>query len=212
MENWTEARMMFARASAAWVAVMTIAASQAAQDTSVRVLQQGAMEGIADAMVVLRWDRVTKQDGRAVHTPCVRVELQRASATGSFTLPDRPERPVVALVYKPGFSLVPDAVAASRGILVMRKVPAEFLPRSIEFHEAYASIGCGMNLDQRWKLAPLYKAILDEAQDLAKTPRDQLIAEQFIDQWELSTLPKEEASRRAQERSERNAAARKALP
>jgi hypothetical protein len=145
-----------------------------------------------------------------VHTPCVRVELHRTAPNGNFTIPGRPERPVVALVYSPGFSPVPDAVAASRGILVMRKVPAEFLPRSIEFQEAYASIGCP-NLDQRRKLAPLYKAILDEAQALAKTPNEQLIAETFIGQWELTTLPNEEASRRARERSERNAAARKAL-
>lgn len=168
-----------------------------------QVLDEVTNKPIADAIVVARWKGV----GGFSKTVCFHVESTTTDNNGKFTIlawknntkwKYTENQHKVITVYKAGYS-ESNKTYKERTDKQGKYYQESFSePREerIEYLRKITIAGCGSDIDVNKRLVLLNRALLDEAEKIAKTEQDRKTVESLLYNLEIIELGFEEAERR----------------
>lgn len=160
-----------------------------------RIVDVTTGHAIPNAMVVFKWNQSEGDIGHGSRTFCVRVEMLHADSDGRYRVPSWSGRgPMIAVIYKPGYTRIDNTEATRKGIDMMTRAAEGFPKRSAELSSNL--LRCTNDEDR--KLLELFQAIHEEARSVAQTAHERRAADRlFLAPAEAAQFGREEATRRA---------------
>jgi len=194
----TKPRYLFP--SVLWMTVVLMlygCASLSAEPLEGQVLEEGTSKPIANAIVIVRWDK-TYSSFVDTTTVCVHVESALTDAQGRYRLPRwRGKTPDHINTFKTGYERSQEYFRAKaylqhNDILKPLTGSREKRLRAI----AGAAVTCGSAGESKKNLLPLYRTLYTNALPLVVTKEDKYILSNLLYKIEELELPYEEASKR----------------
>jgi len=177
-------------------------ASLSAEPLEGQVLEEGTSKPIANAIVIVRWDK-TYSSFVDTTTVCVHVESALTDVQGRYRLPRwRGKTPDHINTFKTGYERSQEYFRA-KAYLQHNDILKPFTGGREERLRkvAGAAVSCGSAGDSKKNLLPLYRKLYADALPLAVTKNDRLIVNGLLRQIDLIELPYEEVLKRADERN-----------
>jgi len=163
-----------------------------------RVVDAQTGHGIADAIVVFKWNRSEADIGHGSRVFCYRVGMTRSDSEGRYAIPSwEDRRPMIASIFKKGLIEDHDPIARANGIDKLKRGSEDFSQRREELGRS--RVHCTDEEDR--KLLGLYEGIYEDARSIARTSQEKRTVDRyFLSPLDTARFGPEEARRRAHQR------------
>jgi len=182
-------------------------ASLSAEPLEGQVLEEGTSKPIANAIVIVRWDK-TYSSFVDTTTVCVHVESALTDVQGRYRLPRwRGKTPDHINTFKTGYERSQEYFRAKAYLQhndILKPFTGGREERLKYLQRVEGNIrSCRSPEAGEKNLLPLYRALYEEAKPLARTREEQIIRDGFLAAIEKLELGYKEGMRRALERAEK---------